>query len=233
MNKKLWFFRNIVANIVIIAVLSLTVVYLYLDDSAPVSQGSPIRRGNSAQNVSLMVNVSFGTEYIDGMLRIFKDNDIKTTFFVAGMWAAEHNEALKAIYAAGMEIGNHGYFNKEHKKLSQERSREEIELTHRLVQGILGCEMKFFAPPSGSFSKNTVKIAKELGYTTVLWSRDAADISGKTRDSIVLAATKDIGGGELIRIHPSASSVAALPEIIRIIKSAGLKITPVSEVIGL
>jgi len=232
MNKKLWFFRNIVANLVIVAVLFTTVAYLYLDDSAPVSADEPVYRGNSTQNVSLMVNVYSGGEYITDMLRILSENGARMTFFVAGSWAAEHNEILKEIYAAGMEIGNHGYFYKDHKKLSPSRSREEIELTHRLVKSILGYEMTLFTPPSGSFSKNTIKTAKQLGYTTVLWSQDASGAAGDGAKNIVSGATKDISAGELILMHPSEASVAALPEIIRIIKSKGLKLAPVSEVIG-
>jgi len=232
MDKKIWFFRNIVANLVIVAVFSMTAAYLYLDNSAPVSASEPIRRGNSASNVSLMVNVCFGTEYISDLLRTFKEHGVKTTFFVAGFWVAEHNEKLREIYDAGMEIGNHGYFNKDHKKLSAERCREEIELTHRLVRSVLGCEMSYFSPPSGSFSKNTLKIAKELGYTTVLWSRDAGDSANCDAKDMVLRATKDIGAGELILMRPSATSVAALGEIIRAIQLKKLSIKPVSEVIG-
>ena len=231
MDKKAWFFRNIVANLAIVAVLAVTAAYLYLDDSAPVSLNEPIYKGSSATRVSLMVNVSLGTEHVADMLRIFKENDVRTTFFVGGSWAAEHNETLREIFDGGFEIGNHGYFQKDHKKLSPQRSREEIELTHKLVRSVTGCEMSLFAPPSGSFSKSVMEGAKELGYTTILWSKDT--LGGDTGSAPIITerAMRDLTGGDLILMQPTRETVAALPDIIRIIRAAGLSIAPVSEVI--
>ena len=231
MEKKAGFFRNVVANLVMALVLIFTAVYVYLDDSTAVFSEDPIYKGSSPTNVSLMINVYWGTEYIDELLRIFQENDMVTTFFVGGTWAAEHNEKLKQIYAAGHEVGNHGYFHKDHKKLGAERNREEIEVTHKLVKSILGYDMNLFAPPNGSFSQATLEGAKELGYTTILWSKDTEDWRDHDTEQIYMRAVKDLKGGDLILMHPTKETMLALDSILKTIHDKGLKVTPVSAVI--
>lgn len=231
MEKKARFFRNVIANVVIAATLVAMLVYTLIDSAVPVSAEKPIYKGESQNNVSLMVNVYWGTEFIDPMLEIFERHDVKTTFFVGGMWAAENDAVLKKIYGAGHEIGNHGYFHKDHKKLSGERNREEIEVTHKLVKSIIDYDMTLFAPPSGSFSEETLKGAKELGYTTIMWTYDTIDWRDHDAELIYSRAVKNLSGGNLVLMHPTADTVKALEKIVTAIKDAGLNITPVSQVL--
>lgn len=231
MEKKAKFFRNVVANVVIAAVLVSMLAYTLIDNSVPASAEKPIYKGESEKNVSLMVNVYWGTEFLDPMLEIFERHGVKTTFFVGGMWAAENDAMLKKIYDAGHEIGNHGYFHKDHKKLSAERNREEIEVTHKLVKSIIGYEMTLFAPPSGSFSEETISGAEALGYTTIMWTYDTIDWRDHDSELIYSRAVKNLAGGNLILMHPTADTVKALEKIITTVKEAGLDITPVSQVL--
>lgn len=230
-EKRVKFFRNVIANLVIVAVILSVLVFAVTDDSVAASQ-KPVYKGNSSKNVSLMVNVYWGTEYLDEMLKIFEDNGAKTTFFVGGMWAAENDEMLKKIYSAGHEIGNHGYFHKDHKKLSAERNKEEINVTHQLVKSIIGIDMTLFAPPSGSFNDTTLTGAKSLGYTTIMWTYDTIDWRDHDSELIYSRAVKNLSGGNLILMHPTAETVKALPKILKTIKDAGLNIAPVSQALN-
>ena len=70
--------------------------------------------GNTESNkISLMVNVYWGTDYLDGMLEVWEKYDVKTTFFVGGTWAVKESEMLEKINDAGHEIANHGYSHKD------------------------------------------------------------------------------------------------------------------------
>ena len=66
--------------------------------------------------VSLMFNVYWGTEEVYRILDILQSREAKATFFIGGCWADDNVECLRAIYSAGHEIGNHGYFHKDHSK---------------------------------------------------------------------------------------------------------------------
>ena len=71
-----------------------------------------IYNGNRSSNkVSLMINVYWGTEYLDDMISIFEKYGVKTTFFVGGQWVEKEPEMLNKIISKGHEIGNHGYFS--------------------------------------------------------------------------------------------------------------------------
>ena len=98
-----------------------------------------IYRGDETKNnVSVMINVYWGTEYIDSMLETLKEHDVKATFFIGGSWAAKNEDVLVKIATAGHEIGSHGYYHKDHAKLDFDGNYNEIYVTHKLIKQILG-----------------------------------------------------------------------------------------------
>ncbi len=223
---------SLVCNLVICTVVAIIFAISFAPDTLAVSDDNdPITKGASKTKVSLMVNVYWGTEFIPKMLEIFKKYNVKTTFFIGGMWACENESVLKDIYQNGHEIGNHGYYHKDHKKLDYKRNKEEIEITHKVVKRILDYDMNLFAPPSGSYGVTTLKVAKELNYKTIMWTYDTIDWRDKDEALIIKRATQKITGGALVLMHPTAATVNALERIITEILQKGLTIAPVSEVI--
>lgn len=233
MSGKSKFSRKMVVNsilcAVVVAVFSVSFSFLTRDISAA---DAPIYKGAAPDKVSLMVNVYWGTEYIQPMLDIFAENGVTTTFFVGGMWVKDNEEMLRKIHEAGHEIGNHGYFHKDHKKMNYERNKEEISVTHKLVQSILGVEMNLFAPPSGSFGDTTIQVAENLGYKTIMWSLDTIDWRDKDSELIFKRATEKAEGGSLILMHPTEATVNALNRIIKTLANKQLTVAKVSEVIA-
>ncbi len=222
---------NAILSIVILCVLALTIFVPIAPQTAQTFV--PIYNGDrEGDKVSLMINVYWGTEYLDDMLKTLGNENVKTTFFVGGCWVAKNGEMLEKIFNAGNEIGNHGYNHKDHQKLSQEAQKREIEVTHKLVKNMIGTEMSLFAPPSGSYNKTTLSVADSLGYKTIMWSRDTIDWRDKDSETVLSRATKNIKAGDLILMHPTEHTAKALPEIIKTLKSKGLTVAPVSEVLG-
>lgn len=231
--RRAKFFRMVLGNIImcatVAALLSVTVTVGGTKSSA--QSGEPYYAGKSDTKVSLMVNVYWGTEYIQPMLDIMSRYNVKTTFFVGGSWAAGNSETLKKIHAAGHEIGNHGYYHKDHSKIDGAYNRKEIESAHDAVKHALGIDMTLFAPPSGAFCAQTLSVAAELGYRTVMWTRDTIDWRDHDANLIYKRAVKNIKGGDLILMHPTECTLNALERIITEVFSAGLHIAPVSEVL--
>jgi peptidoglycan/xylan/chitin deacetylase (PgdA/CDA1 family) len=223
------YISNSILAIVIIGVFSFSV----FSRAQPVSEAStsPVRRGEASDKVSIMFNVYQGTEYLDEILDILDKVGAKTTFFVGGTWAEKNPSALKKIAQKGHELGNHGYFHRDHSKLSSKENAREISACHMLVKRLTGVVMDLFAPPSGAYSSNTLDIAKEMGYNTIMWSKDTIDWRDKDVSVLVRRATKGIKGGDLILMHPTEQSVKALDEIVADIYAQGLSIAPVSEII--
>lgn len=193
---------------------------------------SPIYRGNSDDCVALMINVYWGTEYLDGMLEVLKKYDIHCTFFVGGYWVAQYPQYLKKIVSDGHEIGNHGYFHKQHGELTYEQNVEEILTCNKIVFEYCGIYPTLFAPPSGDFSNDTLKAASDNGFKTIMWSRDTIDWRDKDVDLIFTRATKNIRGGELILMHPTLQTLQTFEKIVKYCLNANLHPVTVSEIIG-
>ncbi|MEG1509292.1 MAG: polysaccharide deacetylase family protein [Clostridia bacterium] len=190
----------------------------------------PIYQGNtSCKQVSLMINVYWGTEYIAPMLKILKKYNAKCTFFIGGSWATENNATLKLINENGHEIANHGTLHKDHKKLSEAQNFNEIMVNHNLIKQILGQEMKLFAPPSGSFSNTTLKVCKKQNYKMIMWSKDTIDWRDKDKMLIFKRATNKLKAGDLILMHPTSCTLEALEDILKFYNENGFKAVTVSQ----
>lgn len=185
--------------------------------------------GNSENGVSLMFNVYWGTEEVYKILDILDGYEAKATFFLGGSWADDNSDCVKEIVARGHEIGSHGYFHREHDKLSYEGNFSEIKTSVDFLSLVSGQKVTLFAPPSGAYNENTVNAAEQLGLKTVLWTKDTIDWRDKDAELCFRRATKDAKGGDLILMHPMAHTAEALPKILEYYRVNGLKPIPVGE----
>lgn len=185
--------------------------------------------GNGSNGVSLMFNVYWGTEEVYRILETLKAHDAKATFFIGGCWVDDNVDCLRDIYAAGHEIGNHGYFHKSHDKLSLEQNRKEITDCNRFIELAIGVTPTLFAPPSGAYGNDTLAACKALGMKTILWSRDTIDWRDKNAALIYTRATKNVRGGEFVLMHPMEATADALDDILKYYEKQSLSVITVSE----
>lgn len=191
-------------------------------------EGIVIRSGlpNSNQLV-FSCNVDWGEEVIPDMLKIFKDNDVKVTFFVTGRWAENHPDLLKQMYQDGHEIQSHGYSHKLCTQNSVETTKEEILKTEKVILDILGVKTNVFAPPSGDYDETTVDLCKSLDYKLALWNADTIDWrEGSTADVIKDRILKKNLNGAIVLMHPKEETVKALPDLIAEIRAQKIDIVP-------
>ncbi|MDR0270030.1 polysaccharide deacetylase family protein [Paenibacillus sp.] len=203
------------------------ITYMYRQISPKVSLNDlgaePIYRGNpNKPMVALMINVAWGNEFIVPMLDILDEEKVKATFFFDGSWLKKNPELAKEIQKRGHELENHAYTHPNMSQLSEYRASMEISKTQKLLKESLGVDNKWFAPPSGDFNQQTVRIAHGLGLKTVLWTLDTVDWRKPPADSIINKISNEVQAGSLILMHPTASSSKALKGMIRVIKNKGL-----------
>lgn len=225
-------FVNVVIILMLFIVASCAVLGVNIVTTSNVINGVYYSGNEESNKISLMINVYWGTEYLDGMLEILDKYDVKTTFFVGGTWAVKESDMLEKIYEKGHEIGNHGYTHKDQDKLNREQNQKEILTTHNIVKDLLNIDMNLFAPPSGAYSKTTVEVASSLGYQTIMWTRDTIDWRDKDADLIYSRAVKDAKGGDLVLMHPTEKTLEALENIIITLQEKGLKVTTVSDTLS-
>lgn len=224
---------RILSNVVIVIMFLILITYIGASNYQYVfsyQNENIIYSGNrESKKISLMINVYWGSEYIEDMLDIFEEYSVKTTFFVGGQWVEKEPELLNLIVSRGHEIGNHGYLHKEQEYLNYDQNYDEISINHKLVKTLTGIDMSLFAPPSGSFNKSTLKASSNLGYTTIMWSKDTIDWRDKDSNLIFNRATSKVTGGELILAHPTECTLKALPLILEFYKLNNLFVTTVSD----
>lgn len=185
--------------------------------------------GENAKGISLMFNVYWGTEEVYRILEILEKYDAKATFFIGGCWADDNVECLRAIYNAGHELGNHGYFHKDHSKLNREQNQKEISSCNRFVELSTMYKPVLFAPPSGAYGEDMLFVCETLKMKTILWSRDTVDWRDKDASIIYTRATKNIKNGEFVLMHPMSATADALEDILKYYKTLSFDLVTVSE----
>ncbi len=196
----------------------------YLADDTAIFSGNP-----NNKNVSLMFNVYQGSEYVLEILEVLQEKNVTATFFVGGVWVSKNNQILTSIASYGNEVGNHGYFHKDHTILSDSTNQAEIYNTHVLVKEVANIDMTLFAPPSGAYNKKTVKIAASLGYKTIMWSKDTIDWRDQEKSLLISRATKNPKNGDLILMHSTKATAEVLANVIDFYLENGFSIVKVSD----
>ncbi|MBR2374667.1 MAG: polysaccharide deacetylase family protein [Clostridia bacterium] len=221
---------NLVLGALIVSVGALCFAPMDEDVTAEVAGAEIYRYANeNTGGVSLMFNVYMGTSEVYRILDILDAHSAKATFFIGGCWADDNVECLRAIYAKGHEIGNHGYFHKDHSKLSQDANLREIDDCNRFIELSIGQKPTLFAPPSGAYGDAMLNACQALGMKTILWSKDTIDWRDQNAALIYTRATKNVKGGDFILMHPTPATADALDDILNYYQSNSLKLVTVSE----
>ena len=185
--------------------------------------------GENAKGISLMFNVYSGTDEVYKILGILQEFNAKATFFIGGCWADDNVACLRDIFSAGHEIGNHGYFHKDHDKLSIIENQREIYTCNHFIKMSLGITPTLFAPPSGAYGNAMLSACEALNMKTILWSKDTIDWRDQDRDKIYTRATKNVQNGDFILMHPTPMTVQALGKILQYYKTINLTPITVSQ----
>jgi probable sporulation protein (polysaccharide deacetylase family) len=199
---------------------------VHLKDLPP----SPIYRGHPEKPmVSFIINVAWGNEYLADILATLKKHHLSVSFFLEGNWVKKNPDLAKMIVDAGHEVGNHSYSHPDMKRLSADRARMEMIKTNEVIEATTGKKSTWFAPPSGSYRDETVKIANELKMETVMWTVDTVDWQKPTPGVLINRVMNKVGNGSLILMHPTESTAKALDRLIKLIEQKHLKIGTVTD----
>lgn len=198
-----------------------------------------IRQANSGKPaVALLINVAWGTEHLPDMLVTLKKHGARATFLVTGQWAQKNADLLRTMAADGHEIGNHGWDANRSplELLGKGQIRQDIEKADTAIAAVLGRQARYYQPHMGELDRGgrIVKTARELGYTTVLWTpgQDTIDWRKDTTAAKVLERVADVKAGDIILMHPTEPSRKALAGVLEIIRNKNLRPLTLSEILS-
>ncbi len=202
---------------------------IHLEDLPP----SPIYKGHPEKPmVTFIINVAWGNEYLSSILATLKKHNVSASFFLEGNWVKKNPELAKMIVSAGHEVGNHSYSHPDMKKLTAHLAREQLSKTNEIIEAATGVKCVWFAPPSGSYRDETIKIANELNMKTVMWTVDTVDWRKPSPEILINRVMSKIENGSMVLMHPTEATAKSLDQLITLIKQKGLEIGTVTELMN-
>lgn len=186
------------------------------------------------KKVALSFDAAWGNEDTEELLAILAAHDLHVTFFMTGGWVESYPEDVKAILAAGHDLGNHSENHKNMSELSDEEKKEEIMSVHRKVKEITGYDMFLFRPPYGDYDNALIDVLKDCEYYGIQWDVDSLDWKNEGVDAILdtVMEHKNLGNGSIILCHNGGEYTAeALDTLINELEAQGYEIVPISELI--
>ncbi len=153
------------------------------------------------KKIYITFDAGFENGNTERILDALKKHGVKATFFLVGNYFETQPELVKRMAEEGHTIGNHTYSHPDMSKIGDIQSfQTELQKNEALYRDILGSEMpKLYRPPQGKFCEENLKMAQQLGYSTVFWSLAYVDWYTEDQPTPEQAFSK-----LLPRIHPGA-----------------------------
>ena len=153
------------------------------------------------KEIYITFDAGFENGNTERILDALKKHGVKATFFLVGNYFETQPKLVKRMAEEGHTIGNHTYSRPDMSKIGDIQSfQTELQKNEALYRDILGSEMpKLYRPPQGKFCEENLKMAQQLGYSTVFWSLAYVDWYTDDQPTPELAFSK-----LLPRIHPGA-----------------------------
>ncbi len=119
----------------------------------------------NAQKPGLLSMGHYGpTVGVPLIMDLLERTGIHASFFVPG-WTAEHYpEMMRAIVAAGHEVGHHGWIHETPTSLTAEQERDVMERGLRAIEQTAGVRPVGYRSPAWEFSTNTLSLLAEYGF---------------------------------------------------------------------
>lgn len=164
------------------------------------------------------------------ILDTLKEKNVKAAFFVTLDYAERNPELIRRMIAEGHTVGNHTCSHPSLADCTPEDVRAELSGLHNYIKDNFGYEMYVMRPPKGEFSEQVLSTAKELGYTTVLWSFAYQDWQTDHQPDPGFAykrITERTHNGEVALLHAvSETNTGILADVIDFWHNNGFVITP-------
>jgi polysaccharide deacetylase family sporulation protein PdaB len=184
------------------------------------------------KKVAFSFDAAWGADATPKILEILKEHNVKTTFFLTGIWVKKYPEMVQAIAAAGHEIGNHSLTHPHFASLPEAEIREELAENDALIYKLTSKHTRLFRPPFGEYDNLVLQTARGMGYEVIQWSVDSLDWQNIGKEAIIDRVLKNIQPGAIVLFHNNAKyTPEALPVILDTLQQQGYQIVPISDLL--
>ncbi|WP_195953524.1 delta-lactam-biosynthetic de-N-acetylase [Clostridium saudiense] len=185
--------------------------------------------------VYLTFDEGYENGYTPKILDILRDEKVSAAFFVVKPYIVSNPEIIKRMSDEGHLVCNHSNHHPSMATVTDpEKFKAEFTDVEEAYKEVVGTDMpKFFRPPMGKYSINSLKKTKDLGYKTIFWSfayKDWIIDNQPSEEEAIKKITNGVHPGCIMLIHAvSKTNTAVLKTVIEQIRADGYEFKPLTE----
>ena len=165
--------------------------------------------------IYLTFDCGYENGYTETILDALKKHNAPAAFFVVGNMIETAPDIIRRMAAEGHIVGNHTYHHPDMSAISDKAAfKEELDSLAALYKETVGEDLPmYYRPPQGKYSEENLKMAQELGYTTVFWSLAYVDWYVDDQPTAEQAYAKllpRIHDGAIVLLHSTSATTAAI-----------------------
>lgn len=159
----------------------------------------------------------------DRMLATLRAYRMHATFFVLGPYVQAEARVAARAAREGHGIGSHAWSHSPSTVLGYDGVRRELIASEApWWRAARVSPVGWFRPPYGDHNAGTVAAAGSAGYAhVVMWDVDPGDWRGYGSSTIAANTLSHVHSGAIIGLHVRASTLYALPAILRGLRARG------------
>jgi cellulose synthase/poly-beta-1,6-N-acetylglucosamine synthase-like glycosyltransferase/peptidoglycan/xylan/chitin deacetylase (PgdA/CDA1 family) len=219
-----------------------------LVDSRPilVAQGSHLvsRQPPPGRRIALTFDDGPDPRWTPEIAAVLRREQVPATFFVIGSEATRHPDVIRMLVRDGDELGNHTFTHVALSNGPDWQRRLQLDLTEAALAGITGRYTRLVRPPYSATPDAVTRLderdlAKLAGrrYLIVLANYDSEDWARPGVAKIVRNASPPGVTGGIVMLHDGggnrSQTVAAVKELIPLLRARGFRFVTVSQLAGL
>lgn len=207
--------------------------------SAATNQSGEIMRGPTGKSqIALTFETGPGAECFEDLIAALERAHVHATFFLNGSWAEKNRDCAAAITKHGHEVGNHCWDHIDLTKQTDAVVRDEILRADAALTKWTGQNPRpRWRAPYGRRDERVLRIARGLGYESVLWTIDSLDSAEPPKSPefliqhIISQSDAQLDGAIILLHVGSRATAEALPPIIANLQSRGFHLVTVSKLL--
>jgi peptidoglycan/xylan/chitin deacetylase (PgdA/CDA1 family) len=171
------------------------------------------------------------------VLDVLANNGVSATFFLVGEQVLRNPSLPGEILAAGHGIGLHCHRHRNLLRLAPWQVREDLARARATIEDASGVSPVLYRPPYGVLNASALRLARQAGWRTLLWSHWGRDWEKHaTPESIAALTTDGVEEGSVLLLHDADDYSArdswqrtalALPRVLDTLAARGLRpVTP-------
>jgi peptidoglycan/xylan/chitin deacetylase (PgdA/CDA1 family) len=166
------------------------------------------------------------------VLDVLARRRVQATFFLVGEQVLRNPSLAAEIVAGGHQIALHCHRHRNLLRLAPWQVREDIRRARAAIEDAAGVSPRLYRPPYGVLNASALRIARQMGWRTLLWTHWGRDWEARaTPESIAARLTDGAGEGSVLLLHDADDygaagswrrTVLALPRVLDTMAQRGL-----------